>query len=193
MLNSDTLIMGETLHSEWVKDPHAGDLWDCLRLTEREPEIASEGIARLAAAGSTLSMLYLGDISIHGRYHQAQDLEKAEFWLRSAFNGGSLEGGFLLARLLQELGRVNEACSIHQQLAERNYSPSMYVLGVFYSLGTLIQKDTEKGRYYFERGAARGHLPSAQWLSYLYRSGEFGFLKKIYGEIKRIILLPLFI
>ena len=71
--------LGENLRKEWDAEPQASDLLNALYIGETDPTAAMELMKEFAAKGSSLSMFYLGEYYMYGRYETERDFEAAEY------------------------------------------------------------------------------------------------------------------
>ncbi len=184
---------GENLQKEWDSEPLASELLKTLDIGKSDPVSAIESMKSLAAKGSSLSMFYLGEYYMYGRYGIERDFEAAEFWLKEAASGGSMEGAYLLARYLQGQGRYEEAEIEYKRLAERGFSNALFVLGLQHYKGGWLEKDIEKSICYLEEAEKRGHLHSRHWLSHIFRKENLGFVYRAKGWIKWFSLIVPFV
>lgn len=185
--------LGENLRKEWDAEPQASDLLNALYIGETDPTAAMELMKEFAAKGSSLSMFYLGEYYMYGRYETERDFEAAEYWLNEAASRGSMEGAYLLARYFQGKGRYEEAEIEYRQLAERGFSNALFVLGLQHYKGDWLDKDIEKSIGYFEEAEKRGHLHARHWLSHIFRKENLGIGYQVKGWIKWITLVIPFV
>lgn len=183
-----TSIQGENLAREWEEEQRAPELWDVLQTIRTNTEAGLEGLSKLAEAGSALSMMYLGDTYLHGRFQVQEDHDLGEQWLRRSTEVGSIEGAFLLAYHLMHSGRADSAVEIYERLANLNYSPAQFVLGWHYLNGKFIAKDLERSFFYLKQADGNGHLHAGRWISHVLMSESGNPLSWVRGLVKRIVL-----
>lgn len=191
--NIREIAPGENLALEWKADPWQGSLWDALVLGETNPNAALERMKQLTAKGSPLSMFYLGDFYTFGRFGIERDFEAAEHWLRQAASMGSIEGSYLLARHLEGARKYKEAENEYKKLAEREFSPALFALGVEHYNGEWLKRDIEQSIEYFERAEKLGHLHAKHRLWHIFRKEKSGITYKIKGWLKWLTLLVPFV
>jgi TPR repeat protein len=188
-----TLRIGENLAKEWNSDPRGTQLWDVVGLAETDPEAALNGMKQLAEEGSSLSMMFLGDAYLFGRYGLKKEPALAERWLRRSASAGSIEGAYLLARYLQGCGRHDAALVEYNKLAESGFSPALFVLGTIHYKGEIARKDIDKAFYYFIEASKLGHLHAKHWVSYIQMNDGLGIISWIVGFFKRCTLIIPFV
>ena len=152
--------LGESLASEWRHDADGDRIWDALRLIERGLNQGIYDLLSLAEGGSSLAMMYAGDIYLHGKYGLNKDINKGLIFLRESFERGSTSAGDILANFLMVEGSVGEGLRVYKELAGSGYPPAHYALGYHYLFGDAELRDVRKGVCYFKSGARIGHVPS---------------------------------
>lgn len=183
----------ENLSREWALDHRASEIWDGLKLIERDPTTGLAMLEDLGRSGSALSMMYVGHAYLTGQYGTKIDQSQGEEWLRKSFTTGSIEGGYRLAKYLQSVGRDSDAMTTYLRLSELGYAPASYQIGVEHYLGQKVDKDITKALHYLKIGKDLGHLPSIHWMSYVkIRTGGTIF-NKFTGYVMRIRHLILMI
>lgn len=183
------LMDSENLAREWALDPQASEIWDGLRLIEREPMAGLEALESLGRSGSALSMMYAGHACISGEYGVNIDMMRGEAWLKGAHAGGSIEGGYRLAKHLQSLQRHEEAVEVYLELSKGGYAPASYQLGVEYYLGEVVDRDINKAIHYLNVASMEGHFPSIYWKSYIRTRLARGVLKRLAIYFGRVVYL----
>lgn len=164
--------MGENIQREWDNEPLARELWEALRVRKEDRLKGAALLTELASQGSTLAMMYLGDLYIRGS--NREEIEEGEKWLIRSADGGSIEGRYQLARHYCEERSWNEARAELQALAVAGYSPAMYALAQLLHRGDFGYKAVQDAIEYLRSAIAAGHLPSIALLSKIYRKEKFG-------------------
>lgn len=185
--------MGENISQEWEKEDLASELRGALQLIRSDAPVGLEKLNNLAKNGSSLAMMYLGDVYLRGRYGIPTDITLAEGWLRNSACKGSVEGAYVLAWHYLESDRVDEALVEYSRLSNRQYSPATFVLGWLYYSGTKINRDIEKSLNYFKLADKQGHLLAGRWMSHLLMKNRMGSLSWLRGLQKKIVLTIPFI
>jgi hypothetical protein len=137
------------------------------------PEHAREELEALAAQGSVLSMLRLGWVFSTGEY-LLKDESLAEYWYKRAWNAGCVDGGYYLAILYQNNGRLEEAFTAFKAGAEEYFTPSMNRLGLAYKNGLGVKKNLDLAKLTWETSSNLGHVFSRRHLAFLLISGRYG-------------------
>jgi TPR repeat protein len=106
----------------------------------------------------------LGDIYLFGRYGAVRNEELGKHYLQLGFESGIQGSGHLLARHLQEDGKVADAKVLYEKLSAEYYPPSMFQLGKGCLRGDWGEVDEERGLSLLEKAADLGHFPSADYL-----------------------------
>lgn len=188
-----TSNIGENLAREWASDSCRQELWDLVGLAESDPDSAVEEMNRLAQKGSILSMVFLGDAYLVGRWGVTKDPDLGEHWLRRSAAGGSIEGAYHLARHLLGRGDYEAALDEYRRLASYGFSPAAFVLGALHYKGEIVAKDVRKALEYFREAGRLGHLPSRHWISYILMNNDMGFISWLHGLAKRVSLVIPFV
>lgn len=176
----------ENLSREWELDHQAPEIWDGLRLIERDPTTGIAALEELGRSGSALSMMYVGHAYLTGRYGIKIDQSLGEKWLQESCTAGSIEGGYRLAKYFQSVGRDSDAMTVYLQLSELGYAPAAYQLGVEHYLGERFNKDTSAALRYLDIGSGLKHYPSIQWISYIKISTGDTLVGKMSGYATRL-------
>ena len=180
--------LGENIAREWEEDPDAPLIWDALQLIKSDSMAGLDALMQLAKNGSALSMMYFGNVYLEGEYGVEVDVSVGERWLRSSADAGSIEGKYRLAKHLQFKKSWDDAEILYHDLAERKYSPAMYVLGQEYYLGENVESDIEKSIEYFEMAEAEGHVISAYSLAGIFMKERGDVVSWFRGVAKRIAI-----
>lgn len=181
---SKTHGMGENLQREWEDEPNAKALLDARDLLKIDPQNGLRELQRLAENGSSLGMFYLGEIYNFGRYGIKRDDEVARNWRNRSASLGSIEGAFALARQLELEASHEFAESEYRKLAERRFSPALFVLGLQHCHGGWLERDVEKAIDYLEQAEQLGHLWSTHLLCHKFRKEKLGLAKWTRGWAK---------
>jgi TPR repeat protein len=181
--------IGENIQREWDEDPDAPELWDALELFKTEPAKALATLTDLAERGSALAMMYLGSAYLSGRDGIETNPVLGQEWLVRSARHDSIEGGFGLACRYDSTGEFGKAEAELKMLAERGYSPAMFLLGYKYYKGSWGQQDMAEALHYLSNAEEAGNLIAGHWLSTIYRKENLGLGKKIVGSWKWLMLL----
>ncbi|MEZ5697433.1 MAG: tetratricopeptide repeat protein [Sphingomonadaceae bacterium] len=178
----------ENIDSEWFSEKHADELLNSLEEFEISPSSGLLKIQELAQDGSALAMYLLGDIFLYGKGGLEVNFEDAEYWLEKSFLHGSNEGGFLYAKLLEEVGRDEKSIEIYRVLADRGFFPAAYCLGLRLFHGDGVPIDKTAGSRYLKIAKNKGHVPAWHWHSYLARTGKLGIFMIPAGIVEALHL-----
>jgi uncharacterized protein len=163
----------------WAEEPDPRRFEDAQRLLRSDPNRAYSELRTLADRGSIMSMVYLGWAFAEGT-GRAADFSQAEYWLKRAFDTGSLLGMFYLGSLYHRHGDLKKACEIWSGGVDKEYAPAIYWLAYIHMKDQGELRDMKKGRQLLEKAAALGHLYARASLGqYMLRGsdGLFGRLK----------------
>lgn len=185
--------LGENLTREWSEEPRAAELWDALKLIESQSWAGIELLEQFAESGSSLAMMYLGDVYLNARYGVCEDRDLGEYWLRRSADAGSIEGAYELAWHFLNSGKSDAALAEYLRLADLKYSPALFVLGWQYYKGTLVERNVEKALDYFRLAEQKGHLHAAHWSSHILMRKQMGPVSWMRGVAKRIALIIPFV
>lgn len=168
--------------SEWEGEPNLDAVRQALELLNTDPIAGEQRLKALAEEGSTYSKVRLG----HLYWKQALDmgdtnLDRAEFWLLSAWRAGSKMSTFYLGRLYLKKEEYAKAYSMFESGAGQGYAPSIFHLGRMYRDGIGVAKDHDRARVLFERSANLGHIYAQRALGRLLLAGEFGLCNRAKG------------
>lgn len=190
---SKATAMGENLEKEWENEAQPDALLDALELAKVKPQEAIKELETLAEYGSALAMFYLGGYYNFGRCGIKKDFELSKYWWRKSAQMGSLEASFSLARRFEAEDDYQSAARQHQDLAELNFSPSLYVLGLHYYRGDWFEKDIKKSLKFFKAAEEKGHLHAKHWHSYILRKENLGIICNMKGYMKWLHLFIPFV
>ncbi|MEO6388811.1 MAG: tetratricopeptide repeat protein [Croceibacterium sp.] len=183
-----TAKLGENIAREWSEDAQATELRDALQIVATDAPSGLKMLEKLAANGSSLAKVYLGNIHLRGKHGVPEDGELGESWLRRSAEEGSIEGAYGLASCLLCSGRTDAAITKYQRLADLKYSPALFVLGWQYYRGEGVETNLEKSLFYFKLAEAEGHFHAAHWISHIYMRSNMGLLAWLRGLTKKIVL-----
>ncbi|BDW81414.1 hypothetical protein MACH24_08520 [Erythrobacter sp. Dej080120_24] len=169
-------------------DPYSATVREALTLRSCKPSTAYEKLAEVAAMGSPMANMILGDAHLMGRNGLTKDEDQGERFLRRASKLGSLEGAFRLARYLEAKKLNSEAIQIYENLSEARFAPAAFVLGVSYTKGTFTEKDLDLGTRYLKVAADEGHLHAKDWLAQLVLESEASFPELSKALATRLLL-----
>lgn len=181
-------IYPESFIQALADEPDLDAFWDASAQLKIAPLLAIAKLEKLAERGSALSMLYIGDSYENGRGVE-RNVELGDQWYRRAADCGSIEAAHRLAFAYwhkHEYGRAIEELS---KLSERGFTPAMFCLGSMYYVGKGVKPSVENAMKYWKMAEARGHILAKQRLSKLFRSGDLGFIYRIKGYIKLMMLI----
>jgi TPR repeat protein len=128
-------------------------------------------LERLASEGSVMSAIYLADSFVK---EPNIDNEKAEKWLKVAYERGSARGLFHLAKHYVKIGNYNDAEKVYLNGVSRNDGPSMYYLVKLYIKINRYGVASSEVRNLLESAAALGQVKAMHDLWILYIKGTFG-------------------
>lgn len=177
----------ENIVMEWSEEPDPRRLWDALHSLKANPLDALSMFEDLAEGGSRLSLVYMGDAYLYGRGVK-ENKGKGERLLRRASSLGSIEAVYTLARYYEGLKEFDRARIEFCKIANRGYSPALYMLGSFYYYGEGVKKDIDKAIYYWNLAESAGHLIAKQWIVWLYKHYKKGITFRIRAYAKQISL-----
>jgi TPR repeat protein len=181
-------IYPESFMQALADEPDVDAFWDACDQLKIAPLEAIAKLEELAAKGSALSMLYIGDSYENGRGVE-RNVELGDQWYRKAADRGSVEAAHRLAFAYWHRHEYGKAIEELSKLSERGFTPAMFCLGSMYYVGKGVKPSVENAMKYWKMAEARGHLLAKQRLSKLFRSGEVGFIRRITGYIKLIMLI----
>jgi len=184
--------LGKNLEEFWSKESNATELWDALDFLRKDSREGLKKLELLSANGSVLSDYYIGELYFTGYPDVSRSFEKAAYWFRRSFLAGFVDAGYSLAKCLQYMDEPKSALPILENLAEQNYPPAFYLLGLFHFHGLSVPKSRVLAIHYFSKGHKEGHIHSSHWLSDMYLRHSTGMKNKLRGISIRTILLPSF-
>jgi len=183
--------LGESIQQEWDADPCRQELWNALQLFDNAPHAAIAALTGLAAQGSGLAMMYLGEAYLKGRGGIESDRMLGEQWLVRSAEHGSIEGRYGLAIHYEGSGRPESARNELTKLADRGYSPAMFRLGYGFYKGKWGGKDIAQAQHFLGMAQRAGHLPGAIWLNRIDIVESLGLARKVSGIWGWLKLAPL--
>ncbi|MEO6041327.1 MAG: tetratricopeptide repeat protein [Croceibacterium sp.] len=173
----------ENMDREWCAEPKARELSSALGILELQPVLAVRQLEALAAEGSALAMLYLGDTFANAR-GVTRDVTLGFSWYQKAAGAGSIEAAHRVAFFYYHRGMFTECLETLTSLSKGCFIPSIYCLGLLYFNGTGVSKDIGESIRYWNLAAANGHLNARRRISIILRSGEFGLTGRLAGFAK---------
>lgn len=180
----------ENMEREWSEDSDPDGIRKALILREADPEASLQLLKELADRGSSLAMLYLGDIYANGRGVDRNTKLGVE-WYRNAAENGSIEAAHHLAFCYYYMGKIEESLEILREISDKGFTPATYCLALYYLNGVGVDKSLESAIKFLKIAENRGHLLSARHLSFILRSGVCGLPGRIRGYLKMIaIIIP---
>ncbi|MBC2667025.1 sel1 repeat family protein [Novosphingobium flavum] len=189
----DGAKLGENIAREWSEEPQAPALWKALQLVKCDPHTGIEALELLASDGSCLAKMYLGNMYLSGKHGVRQNLDVGEYWLRRSAEEGSIEGAYGLAWHLLNIGQTDAALAEYDRLSDLGYPPALYILGVHFYNGEIVERNLSKALQYFLRGEAKGHFFAAKWACRLQIRGEMGLCARFLSLAKMLALTPSFL
>ncbi len=180
---------GENLAIEWEQEQNSDALWDLLEMAKTDSVTATQSLEKLIEQGSPLAAMYLGSIYCFGRYGIQEDTEAAKRWWRIGSSKGSIEASFCLARQLEIEGDFKNAEREYRKMADRLFSPALYVLGKWHYQGIWFEQSVSKSIAYFEKAEKLGHLRAKHWLAHIFAKEKLGLRYSVRGWIKRIAMM----
>lgn len=121
-----------------------------------------------AALGDGEAMYFLA-----GYYYDTDNSEKHERYLKMAVQSGHIGAKGFKGMLEYFDGNIQEAVSLLEEPAQKDYSDSQYYLGRCYLVDTYSGHDHNQGIYWLSRAAEGGYGKACLFLSKIYRSEEF--------------------
>jgi TPR repeat protein len=140
----------------------------------------------LAATGSVMAMLYLGQLYSLGQFGEDTNFEMAEKWYLSAYRHGSSSGLFNLGSLYYQSGKNTEAETIWSEGVAKDDAPSMYWLATLYLTDPYFGEKRGRAQELLEKAAAAGQVYAQMGLGIMYMRGRYGL-----GNIPRGLKLYL--
>ncbi|EGB09495.1 hypothetical protein AURANDRAFT_23917 [Aureococcus anophagefferens] len=119
---------------------------------------------RAVELGDVDAMVFIGEMHEEGSGVKL-DKKKAMKLYRAAADRGSAVAQTNLAILLCHEKKFEEAFRYFALAADRGYTPGEINLGICYRNGQGTEVDLGKARYWFERGAAKGHEKAIEILA----------------------------
>jgi uncharacterized protein len=166
-------------------EPDLARLRDARLRLNREPERALQELKWLAARGSVMSLIYIGETYARGRGVKV-DLEQAMSWYKQAAQTGSALALHLLGRAYFKQKRIEEALACFRQAAAQDYPPSLYFLGRMNCWGIGMPRNIEEGTRLFERAMNLGNLPAKGAFAKMLLVYHHGILERLRGVWLRI-------
>lgn len=185
--------LGENIAREWSEEPHAPELWDALQLVKSDPAAGIEALEHLAENGSSLAMMYLGDIYLKGKHSVPKSGDLGEAWLKRSARRGSIEGAYGLAWHLRSSDRPSAALAEYERLADLKYPPALFALGREYYKGELVERDLDKALFYFRLAEQQGHLYAAHQISHILMRENMSPFSWLHGVAKWIAMIIPFV
>ncbi len=120
-------------------------------------ELSLEKKVKLAKAGDIEAVLALGTAFEVGQ-GIAPNLFQAAKWYREAASKGNIEAQFRLGRILRAgapklPADVQSALKLFEDAAQKGHGEAAHTLALSYQNGQDVQKDIEKAKAFFEKGA----------------------------------------
>lgn len=164
----------------FIEEPDEARLLAACDVFRCDPQKAFGEMRSLAELGSTTAAINVGWAYHHGKGVE-QDISKATFWLKQAYEKGDPAASYYLGNLYSNIGKKDEANIVYQSGVERGYFPSAYCLAmnIFDKGGS--KDERAYGYELLQWAAGFGHVYSIRKLAGLYMNGEFGLLKVPYG------------
>jgi TPR repeat protein len=141
---------------------------------------AFEAFASLAAAGSVLAQVALGNMYISGRGVR-RDLKAGAEWLNRAAALGNPAAKYALARLRHVDGDHDLAGRLLLEAASSQYFPALYWIGVSHEQGLGTQPDLARAVIFYRQAADFGHVPARARLGRLGLAGKLGAWGRVSG------------
>lgn len=124
---------------------------------DRDYEKAEKYFLLANENGSHLAKANLGGIYRNGGYGLESDHEKALSWFRAAVDDEPKRAYDGLASIYIDQKNYEEAYKYVVKAADLGHPQAEYNLGYYYYTGTVVEKDKEKAKYWFEKAAAQGN------------------------------------
>lgn len=151
---------------DWSAEPDQARLYRAHNMLQTSPVAALRELKELAALGSVMSMVYLGDAYKLGKGTDIS-LPDAESWYRRAADTGSPLGIYFLGRLYFASKRYTQAIEVFSVAAESDYAPAVHFLGRMYASGKGVKKDLVKAELLLERASKSGSVLAKGVLAHL--------------------------
>ena len=99
------------------------------------------------------------------------DLEKGLEHLETQAKNGNGSATFLFANLFLEIGRVEKFKKYLEIAAKQGNPTAIKFLATGYLKGSIVKKDYEKARYWYEKGASLRNINSMVYLGIIHSNG----------------------
>lgn len=166
----------------WAAEAHCAHIKRAqaqLRAGSPQPLATLEAFAN---EGSIASMIILGWAFSKGEGVR-HDKDEAERWYRRAVDAGSVSASCYLATHLLNNGEVNRAAHWYAYGADRDFTPSMFKLGLLYRQGHGMVRDSEQALELWERAAILGHVYAIRGVVFAMLRGRYGLFNMAKGVI----------
>ena len=165
---------------EWDDEARAEALTAAFARRESDPSGAFAACLELAEAGSRTAMVEVGEGFEIGR-RTTRDIEKAEMWLRRAYELGSQRAVLSYGGLLTRHADLAGAERVFRPAAAEGWAPAVYRLA-----SILLRRDgdpvsIEEGRALLEQAAALGHPGAKVHLGREMILGRYGLARVPHG------------
>lgn len=139
------------------------------------PSQAINALEELAARGSLLSRIYLGQAFLSG-IGGAVDLNASEKWYRSAAESGSVFAFYCLGRVYLRMKDYTRAEEAFRKAATDDYPPALRMLGFMYLRGYTGFRDWNRAKELLEQATAKGDFYAKGYLAGLLVHGPSWFV-----------------
>jgi TPR repeat protein len=170
------------------REPDVPSLWRAVASLDQDTQEGLLALEELAAKGSILSMVYIGDTHENGRGVE-RDTEVGDMWYTRAADRGSIDAAFRLAFGYWHDGNQEKSIIELERICNLDFTPAAYLLGTFYYHGVGVEKSVSKAIKYFSMADKGGHLLARQDLSFILRKEKLGIKYKVLGWSKLTCLL----
>lgn len=129
----------ESFEEALSREENLDEFWEAVYCRKESPLKAIRMFKILSKKGSSLSMLYIGDMFENGRGVK-KNLKLGDCWYNKAAEHGSIEASFRLAFAYWHCRNYNNSILELEKLVCRDFTPAMYCLGSFYFIGQGVKK-----------------------------------------------------
>lgn len=148
----------------------------------RNADDALRALDARARAGELDAQIGLAEYFVSGTKPDPRDVKRALFWYEQAAGRGDADAAWALASLnryrheLLEKSRADmeEAVRWYRHAADQGHAEAMYDLGLMYTEGSGVPRDTVQAAHWFERAADAGIARALFMLGILYEQGVDG-------------------
>jgi TPR repeat protein len=141
-----------------------------------------------AKAGDIKCSRFMGWIYYTGKNCEI-DLEKAKYWFDFAEKAGDPEAAFGNGAVLYAQENYTDAFKKFLKASDLGYTAASVRLGMMYKSGLGVSKNNDKAFELYSNASDKGNLVAARLYARMLMSGYNGFIARLQGLIKLIIVL----